>query len=566
VLRLAVTRHESCARTSSSDRRPEALPRLASPMRGAGQIGGLSGELRGVPRNAVAPMTATGSVSATRSRAENTRRRGDVPTYLCKHEPVGLAETQHQCQPTRVDRVMTPPLRGIHVAYLARMHRGIEDAPYPSPEPFSSHGSQLGRLLVRSAQLLAGHGGALMLTLLQGIIVARYLGPADLGLLALVTTFVLTVQQLVDSRAWEATIRWASGFRHSGDLERATATVKAALLLDTSTAVLAWVVTYAGAHLVADALLHHPEAASWIRLYSLTILITIPSGSMTAVLRMDARFSALSVQAVFASGARLAAVLVVVTGAGGVAGFLGAYLIASLLAVAFLVVLGARSWRRLGLLHPRSVSIGLLRGGFGPILRFLAATNAAAIAKVLQRNADVLILGSAFAARDVGQLRVARVLSDQLAFPTNALYQVSYPEYVRLWHEDRREDLRDLAKRITLLSTGIACVGLLLFLVAGDLIVRLAVGSAYLPAVPTMQWLAAGVALAVASNAGHPLLLAMGRAGRSLLAVTLGMAVQLVVLLVLLPSLGVMAAGVAYVAFYVVWIVVVAPSVLRGLR
>jgi O-antigen/teichoic acid export membrane protein len=446
------------------------------------------------------------------------------------------------------------------------MHQGTEDAQYPSVEPIPRGGFLFRRLLGHSGQLLAGQAGALALTLLQGIVVARYLGPADLGLVALVTTFVLTVHQLVDSRAWEATIRWTSDFRQAGDLERATATVKAALLLDTMTAALAWAVAFAGAGLVAGHLLHRPEAAAWIRLYSLSIPLVVPSGSLTAILRLDARFSALSAQGVFASAARLTAAVVVVVSGGGVAALLAGYLVASLLAVAVLVVLGARSWRRLGLLGPRSVSIGLLRGDFRPIVRFLAATNAAALAKVLHRNADVFIVGNALASRDVGQLRVARVLSDQLTFPANPLYQVSYPEYVRLWHQGRREDLIDLAKRLTLLSAGIACAGVLPFWFAGDSIVRFTVGAAYVPAVPTMQWLVAGVALAVVSNAGHPLLLAMGRAGRSLLALTLGAAVQLVFLLALLPSLGVMAAGVAFVAFYVTWIAVVVPSVWGGLR
>jgi O-antigen/teichoic acid export membrane protein len=93
-------------------------------------------------------------------------------------------------------------------------------------------------------------------------------------------------------------------------------------------------------------------------------------------------------------------------------------------------------------------------------------------------------------------------------------------------------------------------------------IVLLTAGAKYLPAVVPLQLFAVAMGLAVATGAWHPLLLAMGHPGRSLLAMCAGVSVQLVILLVGLPAIGTSAAGLAYLGFYLVWIPVVGLSLL----
>jgi O-antigen/teichoic acid export membrane protein len=424
----------------------------------------------------------------------------------------------------------------------------------------------LRRVLLQSTHLLTGQSIALILAFVQGVMIARYLGPSDLGVVAIVTTLVLTLHQLVDSRAWEATIRWASQFLEAGDRARATATFKAAFILDAVTAVLALGVALAASELAEALLIQRPGAGEWIRLYSISILISFPLGSATALLRLDGRFLALSIQTGVAALLRLCGVLIVVILHLDIQALLLAYVLSSALATVFLLSLLSTSWRRLELLPLSAAPIRLLRGHGRVIGRFLAATNASALVKTLQRNADVLMAGHFLGSRAVGQLRVAKSASDLLAFPTGPLYQVSYPRYVQLWHQGHRAELRGLALRLTLVSIGVAAVGVLPFLIAGDAIVRILVGEAYLPAVPVLQWLAVGVGIAVATNAIHPLLLTIGRAGVSLLGVAVGALAQVILLALFLPRVGIIVAGVSYIVFYLAWCFVTVPVVFRELR
>jgi len=72
-----------------------------------------------------------------------------------------------------------------------------------------------------------------------------------------------------------------------------------------------------------------------------------------------------------------------------------------------------------------------------------------------------------------------------------------------------------------------------------------------------LQLFAVATGFAVSTSVWHPLLVAMDRPERSLVAMAAGVAAQLLVLLVGVPVLGTPAAGLAYIAFYLTWIPVV---------
>jgi O-antigen/teichoic acid export membrane protein len=78
-----------------------------------------------------------------------------------------------------------------------------------------------------------------------------------------------------------------------------------------------------------------------------------------------------------------------------------------------------------------------------------------------------------------------------------------------------------------------------------------------------LQIFAVAMGIAVSTSIWHPLLLAVGRPERSLLAMATGVVVQLVILLLGLPSLGIVAAGLAYLGFYLAWTPLVGQTLLK---
>src|SRR3989304_7566805 len=76
------------------------------------------------------------------------------------------------------------------------------------------------RLLSNSGWLLSANTVSLALAFVQGVIVARALGVERYGVLALITTYATTVNQFVDSRVWEAAIKFVTQYREKRDLTR----------------------------------------------------------------------------------------------------------------------------------------------------------------------------------------------------------------------------------------------------------------------------------------------------------------------------------------------------------
>ncbi|MEX2274160.1 MAG: oligosaccharide flippase family protein [Actinomycetota bacterium] len=422
------------------------------------------------------------------------------------------------------------------------------------------------RLLMQSGWLLSGASIGLALTFVQGIIVARLLGPSDLGVLAVIVTFVMVVGQVADSRAWESAIRYVAEFRSKGDFQRATAMVRLSLSVDTATAFLAFVIVLVFAGLAVRVFLDDAVEPGLVRLYAVTLLVLIPIGTGSALVRLAGRVRWLGYQSVVQSSVRLIGVIIVAVAGGGLPGVLIAYICSSLAASVVVVAMAVKTWPELGLGRLLSSRIADLRGHRRRIGRFLAVTNASALFKLAQRNVDVLLVGAQLGTAPVGLLRVARSTTDLIGFPVGPVYTSMYPEFVHLWHADKKADLRRLAERVSGLLTIVAVLGVLVVFVLGEPLLRLTVGEQFLGALPTMRWLAVGVGIAVATNAVHPVLLAANRAGTSLLATGFATTVQMVVLVLLIGSFGVEAAGIAYTAFYAAWVMIAIPAAWKELR
>jgi O-antigen/teichoic acid export membrane protein len=78
--------------------------------------------------------------------------------------------------------------------------------------------------------------------------------------------------------------------------------------------------------------------------------------------------------------------------------------------------------------------------------------------------------------------------------------------------------------------------------------------------------MSAAMAIAIAANSAGPFLVALGRVGSNLTAISLATVCQLTLLTVLLPRIGVTGAGISYLLFYLVWLIVMAVFVRTACR
>jgi O-antigen/teichoic acid export membrane protein len=419
------------------------------------------------------------------------------------------------------------------------------------------------RLLSNTGWLLSANTASIALAFVQSIIVARALGVEQYGVLALITTYTTTVNQLVDSRVWETAIKYVIQYKERGELGRATAVVKLCYLVDAVTGVLAWITLLLTASWAARLFVKDPAATGFIELYAWSVIIAVPLGTSSALLRIGNHFDWLAYQNAGVSFIKFAGVLGAILIGGGIKEILFVYLVAAMTGAVILVAMSIKVARQIGLITYADAPLSLLRSEYRQIVPFLLITNANALFKLLQRNADVLLVGYWLTTVEIGYLRLARSITDLMNFPVNPLYTVSYPEIARLWHQQEFDMLWQLVRRISLYAAFVALSALAVIGVGGGWIIGFTVGPQYLPAFPVLLWLALATAVAIATSWAYPLLLAMGGASSSLLAIALGVLGQLAILLVLLPKLGVTAAGIAYLGFYVIWVIMVASAIIQ---
>jgi len=421
------------------------------------------------------------------------------------------------------------------------------------------------RILSNSSWLLSASTATMGLGFLQGILVARTLGVEQYGILTLIVTYIGVVNQFVDSRVWETVIKFVVKFREDGDFVKSTATVKLCYSVDVVTGTLAFVLLVVTANLAANLFIKDTSLTNLIQLYALWVLIAIPVDTSMALLRVADRFDWLAYSDAGVALIRLVGVIVVILLGWGIKGLIIVYLLAKVVQSFVLIVLSYKIAPSLNLLPWNKASLASLHGEYKRIGYFLVGTNGNAFLKLL-RDSDILLISYWLTPTQVGYYRLARSISGLMQFPIGPLYATSYPEFTRLWYQQKFHTLWRLIRKLTLSSTAVAVSALITIWLGGGILIRFTVGEEFLPALPVLKWLSIGIAIAVATNFGHPLLIAIGRVSNSVLALALGIICQLTLLVVLLPSMGVTAAGVSFVVFYLVWGVVVIVSIRTAWR
>jgi len=182
------------------------------------------------------------------------------------------------------------------------------------------------RILKNTSFLFSSSVTASGLGFVQSIIVARMLGAGGYGFWALITTYVLVVQLMVDFRVWETVTKYLSEFMVEGDTARAMATVKLAYTVDFLTGILSFGIAVAAAP-VAGRIFGRGDFAEYAWIVALSSLVATVNGSSTAILRVFDRFKWISFEEIARSVVSLALVLAVALMGYGLKGIAVAYVL-----------------------------------------------------------------------------------------------------------------------------------------------------------------------------------------------------------------------------------------------
>jgi O-antigen/teichoic acid export membrane protein len=384
-----------------------------------------------------------------------------------------------------------------------------------------------------------------LLTLVQGVLVARWLGPEGFGVAALVMSYPGLVFGFFDARSNVATVKYVSEFSAAGERERVRAMCKLSLVIDVAIALLTLAVVFATGRWAEAHIIHRSDVTPLMLLYAAAFVPRAVSVPCRAVLEVLGSFRTVAWIEVAARTLGVGLVLGLVLAGFGVAGVVAGNALA--LAVSG-VGISLAAWPRIrrtwgpGWLR---TPLRTLRGRGREILRFLMYTELTELVNLVSKQADLVILGYFTGPQEAGYFRLAKRLVGLVDVVVGPLQSVLYPRLAAQWGADRREELVRTLRRYAGWVAAPLALGVLLLLPVTPLAVRLAAGAEFLPAALPAQLLAVDAALWLAVSWVRPFLHAVGAVRFLLVAAALANATCLVGFLVAAPRFG--AAGMAAV-------------------
>lgn len=427
----------------------------------------------------------------------------------------------------------------------------------------------LDRVVRNGAHLFSRNSASLTLSLLQGILAARLLGPAGFGLVGIVMSYAATLNGLLSFRMSEVVVRYGGEYLEKGETQKAAALVKAAGTAELSVSVLAFLLVALTAGLGARFIAKTPATEWMFTLYALGLLANFNTETSTGILQITDRIRMLGtvnlVQSVVSAlGVATAFVLNAAGALNGSAALLWvliAYLLGkAIMGIGMFITSQRRLRQVLGagwLAAPMSVLPSVR-----DLVRFAISSNLSATAILVFRESELLWVGLFLNTGAAGLYKIAYTIVSFLSVPADPMILSVYPEANRLIVQKSWARLRNFLQKVTSLSFAynlVLVLGLVLF---GHLVLRI-FGDRYLPAYPAMVALLAGLAFNYTLFWNRPLLLSLGLPTFPLWAILIAGVLKVGLAVWLVPRYGfVMEASL--LSFY--YVLSVSLIVWRGLR
>lgn len=347
-------------------------------------------------------------------------------------------------------------------------------------------------VLKNSGWLTGSSGAVLMLSVVQGVLTARLLGVTRWGILGIALSFAVVVGKLLSFRMNDFVVRWVTQLRVQDETVAPTA-FRLALLTDTGTALVSFFVVQALAGWAAVALARSPGSLWVFRLVALFALFQAGRESFQGMLHLTGDFRVHGLilagcQAVSVTGIVLVSVL-----GGGMPAVASSIVLAEGLACLLFWVFGLRAAGRLlgaGWLTAPRAELGDLRR---PMLHFAVMTNISGTLRSTMNDGDLLLLGLLAGPASAAYYKLAKSICQIAQLPNLPMVNASYPEFsAAAAKEDWVVFRRLMARGSSVAAVWVVPVSVALVALS-PFAIRLLYGPSFLPAVPVLALLLAGL-------------------------------------------------------------------------
>jgi O-antigen/teichoic acid export membrane protein len=409
----------------------------------------------------------------------------------------------------------------------------------------------LKRMFKNASVLFSGNAIAGLMGLVSLSLAARALGTEMLGVFALIQSYVIIIDRLMNFQCWQAVIKFGADFLKQDRKEDFKSLAKLCTILDAATAAIGTLIAIVVVYTLGRWKGWQHQTIYAAVAYSFWILFNL-KGTATGLLRLFNKFKLISVAMMTAAFLKLILTVFAYMFSGGLRTFVIISVVAGIVESAFLLLAG---WRQVY----KKTGDNFLKAKLSitakdkTIWKFALSTNLNQSVRLASRELDVLIIGAILGTMATGLYKIAKQFAEILVILIEPAYQAIYPELAHLAAEKRFSDMKRVAARTALVTGSASLLVWFVFVVFGKWILSLAVGAEYIQAWSVMivfmfAFVIWGFSFCLLAG-----LLAMGRAGRCLLGQVIALAAFLPVLYLLLAKTGLIGAGMAQVVYFAVY-------------
>ncbi len=409
----------------------------------------------------------------------------------------------------------------------------------------------LKRLFKNASVLFGGQSVAGLMGLISISLAARTLGAEKLGVFALIQSYTIIIDRLLNFQCWQAVIKFGADFLKQNRKEDFKSLVKFCTILDAATAAIGTLMAAAIVYIIGQWKGWHQQTIYAAIVYSFWILFNL-KGTAMGLLRLFDKFRLISAAMITAAFLKMILAVIAYMFSGSLLIFVIIWVVADIAESVFLLWAGwHQAYKKTGdnFLKAKLSTIAKDKN----IWKFVLSTNLNQSVRLASRELDVLITGAILGTAATGIYKVARQFAWVLANLIEPVYQAIYPELAHLVAEKRFSDLKRVAAKVAIISGVASLLIWLVFVAAGKWILNIAAGAQFVQAWGVMvifmfAFVIWGFAFCLPAG-----LLAIGRAGKVLLVQTIAFVVFLPALYLLLASIGLAGAAVAQVIYFVVY-------------
>jgi O-antigen/teichoic acid export membrane protein len=418
------------------------------------------------------------------------------------------------------------------------------------------------KVLRSSGALFSNNTIALGLSVLQGVMATRLLGPAGFGLIGVVMAFASTINSIFSFRMSEIVVRYGGEYLNKGEKEKASALMKTAALTEALVSLLAFFVVMLTANLAEMYFAKTANTAWMFTVYAVGLLANFNTETSTGILQITDK---IKLQGVINLIQSILSTLVIA----------GAFFFNGSIAIVLIAYLIGKSVIGLGLFVAAQIQLrkalgaGWQRASFSAltsareIVRFAISSNISATIIKLFRESELIWVGFFLDTTAVGYYRVAFTITHFLAIPADPLIATTFPEINRLAVEKAWGRLKSFLRKITAFSFAYNITLGLGLIVFGRWVILIYSGAEYINAYPALVALTIGLTFNYILFWNRPLLLALGLPEFPVYVTLLAGVIKLALSFWLVPQYGVAAAG-GLLSYY--YIASVGVMVLRGIN